>query len=299
MQKRALITGYDGFTGVYLAQELVNAGYLVYGVVHHVEKASNLVYVCDLGNREGLTKIIAEIKPDIVAHLAAISFVAHGDIESIYRVNLLGTLNLLHAIADSGVVPNKVLLASSANVYGNATVEPIDETVPFAPVNDYAVSKVAMEYMARLWFDRLPIIITRPFNYTGHGQAPHFLLPKIVSHFARHAAEIELGNLDVARDFSDVRMVTAAYHKLLESGQHSTVFNICSGIGYSLQDVLDMMATIAGYRIKVNVNPNFVRANEVKRLVGSADQLKKAVGDIPGYRLDETLRWMYDSSRTH
>jgi nucleoside-diphosphate-sugar epimerase len=296
MQKRALITGYDGFTGVYLAQELVNAGYHVSGVVHKAEKAGHCVYACDLGNREELTKIVAEVKPDVVAHLAAISFVAHGDIDSIYRVNLLGTLNLLRAIADSGAIPGKVLLASSANIYGNATVEPIDETVPYAPVNDYAVSKVAMEYMVRLWFDRLPIIITRPFNYTGHGQAPHFLLPKIVSHFARNATEIELGNLDVERDFSDVRMVVAAYRRLLESDHHSTVFNICTGTGYSLQDVLNMMARIAGYRIKVNVNPDFVRANEVKRLVGSADKLKEAIGEIPGYPLEETLRWMYESS---
>ncbi|MDD5034916.1 MAG: GDP-mannose 4,6-dehydratase [Methylococcaceae bacterium] len=296
--KRALITGITGFTGRYLADELAKAGYEVFGTARHVEPADRNVFVCDLGNREDLARIITETRPDVVAHLAAISFVAHGNSETIYRVNLLGTLNLLQALADAGVIPHKVLLASSANVYGNAQVEPIDEAVPVAPVNDYAVSKMAMEQMARLWFDKFPIVITRPFNYTGVGQAPHFLLPKIVSHFARHAQEIELGNLAVARDFSDVRRVAMVYRRLLESPADSEIFNVCSGLGYSLQDVLDRMSHIAGYSIKVNVNPAFVRANEVKRLVGSMEKLCGAIGEFPVNPLEETLHWMYERAHS-
>lgn len=295
-QKRALITGYDGFTGAYLARELTNAGYFTSGIVHSGANERPFVHSCDMANKANLTKIIAEVNPNVIVHLAAISFVAHGDIDNIYRVNLLGALNLLSAIADAGIAPSKVLLTSSANVYGNATVEPIDETVPVSPANDYAVSKVAMEYMARLWFDKFPIIITRPFNYTGPGQAPHFLLPKIVAHFVNREADIELGNVDVSRDFSDVRMVVAAYRKLLETDCHSEIINVCSGIGYTLQNVLDIMAGIAGYRIRIKVNPAFVRANEVKRLVGSREKLTRIIGNIPHYPLEDTLRWMYESS---
>ena len=127
--------------------------------------------------------------------------------------------------------PGAVLLASSANIYGNAPVEVIDESVAPAPANDYAVSKLAMEYMARLWMDRLPIVITRPFNYTGVGQAPQFLLPKIVGHFQRGERVIELGNIDVERDFSDVRTVASAY-AVAPHAPAGEVFNVCSGVAF-------------------------------------------------------------------
>jgi nucleoside-diphosphate-sugar epimerase len=211
---------------------------------------------------------------------------------------VVGTRNLLEALAELKARPRCVLLASSANVYGNAPVELIDETVPPAPANDYAVSKLAMEYLARLWMDRLPIVITRPFNYTGVGQPPNFLLPKIVSHFQARAPVIELGNTDVARDFSDVRTVASVYRQLLEVAPAGDVFNVCSGVAYTLGDVLRMMAAIAGYAIEVRVNPAFVRANEVKRLLGSAGKLERAIGPLAGIPLEETLGWMYASRRS-
>jgi nucleoside-diphosphate-sugar epimerase len=164
-----------------------------------------------------------------------------------------------------------------------------------APANDYAVSKLAMEYMARLWMDRLPIIITRPFNYTGVGQASQFLLPKIVNHFKSGEKLIELGNIDVERDFSDVRMVAHAYRQLLELSPAGETFNVCSGVAYSMNDVLVMMSEIAGYEIEVRVNPAFVRANEVQRLQGDDSKLKAVVGNLTTISLKETLRWMYEA----
>ena len=204
--KRALVTGIDGFTGRYLEAELLAAGYRVFGTVRDGEAAGEDLHAVDLCDRLRLMEVVADVRPDVVAHLAAISFVAHGDAESIYRVNVVGTRNLLEALSALDERPAAVLLASSANVYGNAPFEVIDESVPPAPANDYAVSKLAMEYLARLWMDRLPIMMTRPFNYTGVGQAPNFLVPKIVSHFQARRPLIELGNTDVARDFSDVRV---------------------------------------------------------------------------------------------
>lgn len=290
---RALITGLRGFTGYYLAQALETAGYEVFGTAHDTMPASSRLFKVDLCNREQVRLAVTAIQPDVVAHLAAISFVAHGDVEAIYRVNVIGTRHLLEALTGLTQRPRAVLLASSANIYGNAPVEVINESVLPAPANDYAVSKLAMEFMARLWMDRLPIVITRPFNYTGVGQASQFLLPKIVGHFQRGERVIELGNIDVERDFSDVRTIAAIYTALLQKSPASEVFNVCSGQVYSLKEVLTMMAEIAGYDIEVRVNPAFVRVNEVKRLQGDAGKLRQAIGDFETIPLRETLRWMY------
>lgn len=289
---RALITGLRGFTGRYLAQELSADGYEVFGTAHGSEELANNVFAVDLCDRLRLQQVIADVRADVVFHLAAIANVAHGDVEAIYRTNLIGTRNLLQALAAGDHAPRAVLLASSANIYGNATVEPIDEQVPACPENDYAVSKSAMEQMARLWHSALPLTIVRPFNYTGVGQSESFLLPKIVAHFRRRAEFIELGNLDVVRDFSDVRTVVGAYRKLVHTAAPGQTFNVCSGRGYSLQEVIDMLQQIVGHAIEVRVNPAFVRANEVKRLVGSNARLLGAIGELSSIGLEQTLTWM-------
>jgi len=294
--KRALITGLSGFTGQYVARELRAAGYQVFGTITPGHTAGEREFAVDLLDRAGLAAVIREVQPDVVAHLAAIAFVGHGDVDQIYRVNVVGTRNLLDALAAAEKKPSAVLLASSANIYGNTDVGVIGEDVPAAPANDYAVSKLSMEYVARLWQDKLPLIVVRPFNYTGVGQHENFLLPKIVSHFRRKATDIELGNLHVWRDFSDVRMVAQSYRKLLAApAAIGQTFNICSGHGYSLGEALDMMGEIAGYKINVHVNPAFVRANEVVRLVGDNRRLIAATGVLDMVPLADTLRWMYSA----
>lgn len=291
--RRALITGLRGFTGHYLAQELTAAGYRVFGTVMPGEETGPDVYAVDLCDRAALAAMVDAVKPDVVAHLAGIAFVAHANAEAIYRVNVSGTRNLLEALDAGGHRPTGVLLASSANIYGNASVPVIDENVAPAPANDYAVSKLAMEYMARLWMDKLPITIARPFNYSGVGQADNFLLPKIVSHFRRKETRIELGNLAIARDFSDVRMVARSYRRLLAVAPAGETFNVCSGSSHSLASLIDMMSEIAGYRIDVQVNPAFVRANDVLQLTGSNRKLVSVVGELAPTPLADTLRWMY------
>lgn len=293
--RRALVTGLRGFTGEYVARELRDAGYRVFGTATPGDVAPEPgVFAVDLCDRAAVAAMVEEVQPDVVVHLAGIAFVGHGDAEQIYRVNVAGTRNVLEALAALRKRPSAVLLASSANIYGNASVPVIDEQVAPAPANDYAVSKLAMEYMARLWMDRLPIIIARPFNYTGVGQSENFLLPKIVSHFRRKAGTIELGNLAIARDFSDVRMVAWSYRRLLAAAPAGQAFNICSGRSHSLASVIDMMSDIAGYRIEVRVNPAFVRANDVLTLTGDNARLAGVVGAIPTRPLSETLRWMYE-----
>lgn len=290
--RRALVTGLRGFTGAYMARELEDAGYRVFGTSTPGDAPEPDVFPVDLCDRAALAAVVEQVQPDVVVHLAGIAFVGHGDAEQIYRVNVAGTRNLLEALAALRKGPSAVLLASSANIYGNASVPFIDEQVAPAPANDYAVSKLAMEYMARLWMDRLPIVIARPFNYTGRGQGEHFLLPKIVSHFRRKAPVIELGNLAIARDFSDVRMVANSYRRLLAVAPAGEAFNICSGRSHSLAGVIDMVSEIAGYRIEVRVNPAFVRANDVLTLTGDNAKLANAIGALQTRPLSETLRWM-------
>jgi len=293
--KRALITGLRGFTGYYMARELTAAGYHVHGTVLPGDETGPDIFTVDLSDRAALAAVIEQVRPDVVVHLAAIAFVAHNDAEQMYRVNVAGTRNLLEALAHGSHKPSSVLLASSANIYGNADVPVIDEFVAPAPANDYAVSKLAMEYMARLWMDKLPIVIARPFNYTGVGQNENFLLPKIVAHFRKGARRIELGNLAIARDFSDVRTVAKSYRRLLAAAPAGEVFNVCSGRSHSLESLIDMMSDIAGYRIEVHVNPAFVRANEVLTLSGNNAKLADAIGAIAPTPLVETLRWMYQA----
>jgi nucleoside-diphosphate-sugar epimerase len=293
--KRALITGLHGFTGHYLHTELAEAGYRVFGSVLPGEAGGEDLLPVDLCDQAAVADMIDKVRPDVVAHLAGIAFVGHGDAGQIYQVNVVATRNLLSALADSAHAPSCVLLASSANIYGNASVPLIDESVAPNPANDYAVSKLAMEYMARLWMNRLPIVLARPFNYTGPGQSESFLIPKIVAHFRRGARDIELGNLAIARDFSDVRVVASCYRKLLAAAPAGEAFNVCSGRSHSLANLIEMMEQIAGYRIDVRVNPAFVRANDVLTLAGSNAKLTQAIGPVEPVPLADTLRWMYEA----
>jgi nucleoside-diphosphate-sugar epimerase len=294
---RVLITGASGFTGRYLAARLAQDGHEVHGTVHGTAGDSvpgvDQLHALDIGDSTAVAETIAKVAPDKIVHLAAIAFVAHADIGEMYRANVLGTRNLLDGLASADKRPSAVLLASSANIYGNARDGMLNEDTPAAPVNDYGITKAASELVAAAYRDRLPIIVTRPFNYTGRGQSPDFLVPKIVSSIRSGADEIELGNVDVERDFSDVRGVVDAYARLLDAeGASGGTFNICSGRAVPLSAVIDLVRQISGRDFAVRVNPAFVRSHEVKSLWGSPARLEQAIGPLRMPPLEETLRWM-------
>jgi nucleoside-diphosphate-sugar epimerase len=293
---RVLVTGIDGFTGRYLTPRLVEAGYEVHGLVHIIPHeavpGSPELHRCDITNLRSVVEVVRAVRPERVVHLAGISFVADSP-EKMYEVNLLGSRHLLEALAGLPDAPSAILLASSANVYGNSAEGVLHEETPTVPANDYAVSKLAMEHVAGLFATRLPLTICRPFNYTGVGQSESFLLPKIVAHVRQARPVIELGNLDVARDFSDVRVVADIYARLIEcAGAVGRTINVCSGKAYTLREVVAMASEISGHALEVRVNPAFVRANEVKRLLGSRARLEALLGSIPAVPLMETIRWM-------
>ncbi|MGK5078567.1 GDP-mannose 4,6-dehydratase [Janthinobacterium sp. HLX7-2] len=285
---KILLTGASGFTGRPFAEMALASGHQV------------VALNCDLADKVALRQQVLAAAPDSVVHLAAISFVGHADDKAFYGVNVLGTMNLLEALLALPVAPRRVLLASSANVYGNCEASPITESQPPAPVNHYAMSKLAMEHMARTYGQRLSLLFTRPFNYTGAGQAPQFLVPKLVSHFARLAPAIELGNLHVEREFNDVAMVCDAYLKLLDYGVPGETYNICSGNAYTLQHLIDVLSYLTNHKIEVRVNPAFVRQGEVHRLCGSPaklDNLLEQAGcSLHNPSLESTLRGMLAAS---
>ena len=296
-QGRVLVTGLNSFTGEYLVEALERVGHEVYGTVRPGELGGPARFVADLSDRAALLEVVEMVRPRYVIHLAAVSFVAHDDADDIYQTNVVGTRNLLSALTSSSVASTlrTVLLVSSANTYGNTDVVLIDESQPFRPANDYAVSKVAMEHMAALWADRPPITMVRPFNYTGVGQSRQFLIPKIVDAFARRLPLLELGNLDVYRDYSDVRDVVDVYARLLALSPRMTL-NICTEQIHSLREILDLARALSGHFLNVQVNPQFIRSNEVRVLRGSAVRLRGLMQDWRPRPLGETLAWMLASA---
>ena len=289
-----LITGISGFTGRHLAATLARAGWDIAGLGPDRLPMESDHLDADLAETDALAEWIAHVRPTHIVHLAALSHVV-GDPLSFYRVNVLGTESLLEAVSRSGIVPEKVLIASSANIYGNASQSPIPEDAPVRPVNHYALSKAAMELLAEKWFEQMPIVLVRPFNYTGPGQSEAFVFPKIVAAYRRGDVVLRLGNLDVARDLSDVRFVCEAYRRLLVSDARSVRINVCSGRSVALLSVLDTMVEIAGHRPRIKVDPAFVRKDEVKELCGDPSLLFESIGLIEPTPIQSLLQSMYDS----
>jgi nucleoside-diphosphate-sugar epimerase len=277
-----LLTGATGFTGKHLRDFLLKKGLKV------------IASQFDLTDINSISQFLEANPVDYVIHLAAISFVGHENPEEFYQVNTLGTDNLLQALKGSQQPIKKIVIASSANVYGMPeNKDKISEESCPQPVNHYACSKLAMEHMVRTHFSDLPIMITRPFNYTGVGQDTRFVLPKIVDAYRKGAKGLELGNIDVYRDFSSIEDIVASYWRLLLAQEDSIIVNLCSGHATSLREVLSIMAEIAGYEIDVSINPAFVRANEIKSQCGDRQKLESLTGLKPQTSLKQTLEQMY------
>ena len=273
------VTGAGGFTGAYVFSALVDAG--------HEMVPMN----ADLTDAAAVDRDVAAVIPDAVIHLAGSAFVAASNVDQFYVVNQLGSYHLLHALARHR--PGcRVLLASSAQVYGDAASGQVDEDHATCPGNHYAVSKLAMEMGARLWGDQLPLIVARPFNYTGRDQQDRYLIPKIARHFRERRPVIELGNIDVERDFGDVRAVARAYVGLIERADGGSVVNIATGRPHSVRDAIAVAERLTGHRIDIRVNPDFVRRNDVPRLIGCNRRLRAILPEWQPIPFDDTVAWM-------
>lgn len=290
LSSKVFITGADGFTGFYLSHYLEKSGYKV--IKASIKKQKEGFVYCDICNKESIKIALNHTNPEFVIHLAAISF-APSDPDLIDKVNVGGSENLLECLEMLEKKPKRVILASSASVYGTQRSEILAENLEPNPISSYAKSKFKMEQMALK--SSLNIIITRPFNYTGVGQAISFLIPKIVSHFKEKKSTIELGNLTPKREYNSVLDVVKIYEKLLHAKSEHKIFNIGSGVGYGVGDIVRFMQEISGHNINILQNPKFIRSDEAEILLADISRLKELGINICKSDIKEILKWMYES----
>ena len=281
-QSKVWVVGANSFTGTYLVAALQRSGYFVDTTKVDITCASQVA------------EAVRSICPDYVINLAAISFVPEGQNASVYGVNTFGPQYILDACLTLKSRPRKILLASSASVYGVQAKDKISETCRPNPVDHYGCSKLAMEQIANTYKNELNILITRPFNYTGLGQDDRFLIPKIVRHFKNRASTLQLGNLNVSRDFSNVRWIVQAYVALLAlENTDQNIVNLCSGEMSSIDEVLHIVRRLTDVTMCVQSSEAHVRAADIVRQCGSNERLFQMLPSLQRpIHIRETLKEM-------
>jgi nucleoside-diphosphate-sugar epimerase len=252
------------------------------------------VLSCDIRDLKQVQGVVQQVQPDYVIHLAAKSFTADSDILGFYESNVLGTENLLKALAKQSKSLQKVILASSASVYGNQAINTLDETLCPQPNGHYGISKLAMEMIAKPYENQLPLIVTRPFNYTGVGQAEHFIIPKLVHHYKLKKETLELGNIDVSREFNDIQDVCDWYLQLLQNPTDKGVVNLCTGRLINLRQVLSLLEGLTAHAPKLVFNENFARKNEIVCLSGNPQKLQQWISVTALTPFETTLKNMLE-----
>ena len=255
---------------------------------------------------------VASFQPDYILHLAAFSSVAyswqHPSASFLNNCNIF--LNLVSVVRE--VCPAcRILSVGSSEEYGNVSHEdlPIRENQAREPLSPYAVARVSQEMLSKIFADAydMDIVMTRSFNHIGPGQDERFVVPSFIKRILsirerdETTGEIETGNLDIVRDFVDVRDVVRAYHLLLTKGKKGEVYNICSGQGITLREVVDLIAEEAGVTVSTKTNPAFVRPSDNMENVGSAYKIESELGWKREDAFRQTIRDMvkYRLSRDH
>lgn len=260
----------------------------------------------DVTDGKALTKAVTAAAPDAICHLAAQASVgaSWSDASGTFAVNALGAVHLVEAAGACAVRP-RVLLISSAEVYGHVRPEdlPLGEDRAFAPLSPYAASKAAAELVGlQAWLGGgLEVIRARPFNHTGPGQRPDFVVPSLAQQVVeirrRSLSALSAGNLDARRDISDVRDVVRAYRLLLEHGRPGGVYNVCRGVSVAIREIAERLLQIEGLDVPIVVDPARVRPVDLPDLRGDRTRLTEATGWAPTISLDQTLADMLKSLR--
>ncbi len=310
---KVLITGITGFVGSHFAEYLLGKKDIeLCGIIRWRSDTKNInhikdkpaLYESDIRDFVSVKAVIEKIKPDRIFHLAAQSFVGSSFTapQETLTTNIIGQLNIFEAVRSSRINP-LIQIAGSSEEYGLVHEDelPIKETNPLRPLSPYAVSKVAQDFMAYQYFKSygLNIIRTRAFNHTGIRRGEPF----VTSNFAKQIAMIEkgkqpsvikVGNLDAIRDFMDVRDVIRGYWLSLEKGTLGEVYNICSGKGYKISEVLDILLSLSKVKVKIEKDPERMRPSDVPVLLGDYSKFNKATGWKPEIPFEETIAGLLD-----
>jgi GDP-4-dehydro-6-deoxy-D-mannose reductase len=311
---RVLITGITGFAGSHLAEYLMaeHPDLEVYGTFRWRSRRENIEHFdarvklreADLRDYSSLHSLLAEVQPDAIFHLAAQSFVPsswRAPAETL-TTNITGQTYLFEAVRSLGLDPT-IQIACSSEEYGLVLPDetPIKETNPLRPLSPYAVSKVGQDFLGYQYFQSygMKVVRTRGFNHTGPRRGDVF----VTSNFAKQVVSIGLGlaepvirvgNLEAIRDFTDVRDMVRAYWMAVESGRPGEVYNIATGVGHRIRDVLDRLIELAGVEVTVEVDPDRLRPSDVEILVGDASKFRADTGWEPRIPFDQTLRDVLD-----
>jgi len=305
---KALITGITGFVGSHLAELLLEKDYEVWGIARWRSSTENIDHIksklkiieADLNDPHSFYNVIEKISPEEIYHLAAQSFVptswtAPADT---IKTNVIGTINLFEAVRKAQIDP-KIQVACSSEEYGLVKPEetPIKETNPLRPLSPYGVSKIAQDMLSYQYFQSygLKVVVTRGFNHTGPRRGEVF----VCSNFAKQIAEIEkglkeakikVGNLEAIRDFTDVRDMVKGYNLALKKGVPGERYNICSGKGYKIKEVMDMLLKMTDKEIKIEEDPERKRPSDVQILLGDNSKFSQQTGWKPEIPFEQTLK---------
>lgn len=304
---RALITGASGFVGRYLVATLRESGAEVFacGGPHD----SHEPLTVDLADLATIRAALDAARPTHVFHLAAQTFVPESlaSPEETYRANVIGTALVAQAIREYAAANEampRLLFTSSAEVYGARAPRdfPLQESLDLRPGNPYAASKAAAEaiLLAEARSFGLDAVVVRAFNHIGPGQSDRFVVPSFATQLARIARGgspvLLVGNVDVARDFLDVRDVVRAYVALAREGERGQVYNVCSGNAVAIRDILRELVTIAHVPVEIREDPSRVRPSDAPIFVGSAQKLRERTGWAPEIAFGRSLRDVYEAA---
>jgi GDP-4-dehydro-6-deoxy-D-mannose reductase len=306
VQNVRLVTGATGFAGSHLIDRLAASGAAVHGLAHsggqpapaHAGVSWSAV---DLLDRDAVRRVIDAVRPSVIYHCAGLAHVQDawlGPARAL-RLNVLGTHYLLDACRDAGL-DSRIVVTGSALVYRPQTGV-IDEDAPVAPPDPYGVSKLAQEMTAA--DSGLPVVLTRPFNHAGPRQSPKFSTSGFAQQIARieagHAEPVlRVGNLDTQRDITDVRDTVRAYEALAAAGTPGRVYNVCSGRGYRMGDLLDTLLSLARVTVRVEIDPARLRPSDNPIVIGSHARLTADTGWRPQIPIERTLSDLLDYWRT-
>lgn len=294
--KKVLITGADGFIGRYLREELDKRGQeylcICQKKTNNIEEEKSVI--ADITEYEQISKVFERVQPDVVVHLAAIASVTYANTIELYRVNVLGTENVLKATKTMCKNGTRFILISSAGVYGNQSAEYYTESLPFNPINHYSCTKMVDEVLSRQYTDNLDIKIVRPFTIIGKGQTQGFFVAKLVEAFKKRQQVIEVGNIESLRDYVDVEYCAYILAELIcREKVEEHILNICTGVATSGKEVIEILEEITDFHPQIVISDKFVRENEIWRLVGDPKKLSDFLKDEKKYKtLDAIISGM-------